>query len=235
MTITFSLETGIVISNTIPPLHIDSWVEAPVVIQVNLTTDNIIQVGAFTGIYGNGRLGHCRIGRYCSIASGIDIASDQHPLNWLSTSMVQYVPNIHGWGDWLTQNGQHYISPRQQFISNAPVTIGNDVWIGTGVFIKSGVTIGNGAIIAAHSVVINDVPPYAIVAGVPATIKKYRFDEIIIDKLQTLCWWHYNIQAIADRVDFKNINSAIASIENEIALGYLAPYYAPIHRLNEPQ
>lgn len=62
--------------------------------------------------------------------------------------------------------------------------IENDVWIGADVTIKQGVKIGNGAVIASHSVVTKDAPPYAIVGGVAAKILKYRFDEVTIQRLQ---------------------------------------------------
>ncbi len=56
-------------------------------------------------------------------------------------------------------------------------TIGRDVLVGRGATIKRGVTIGNGAIIGAGAVVTKDVPRYAIVAGVPAKLIRYRFDQ----------------------------------------------------------
>ena len=64
-----------------------------------------------------------------------------------------------------------------QPVSEAPITIENDVWIGAKVTVIGGVTIGNGAIVAAGSVVTKDVKPYAIVGGVPAKVIRYRFDE----------------------------------------------------------
>lgn len=96
------------------------------------------------------------------------------------------------------------------------MTIGNDVWIGQGVFIKSGVTIGDGAIIAARSAVISDVPPFAIVAGVPATIKKYRFSPDIIEALVSLKWWDYHIQDISNLLDYSDVLGSITTIRNKI-------------------
>lgn len=214
--------SGIIISGKLPCLQRGSWFEPPIVIQATLMPMNLIQIGAFTGIFG-GRLGSCKIGRYCSIAYDVDIASDQHPTDWLSTSMLQYVPDVHGWGHWLKDNGYPYFPPTQPFNSKVPAEIGNDVWIGQGVFIKSGVKIGDGAIIAAHSVVVNDIPPYAIAAGVPAVVKKMRFDEVIINELLELKWWNYSIASI-DGIDFKNISFAIKFLKDKINKNQLQQY-----------
>ncbi|MCY1266989.1 2,3,4,5-tetrahydropyridine-2,6-dicarboxylate N-acetyltransferase [compost metagenome] len=213
--------SGITISGQLPPLHRDSWFESPVVIQAALAPMNLIQIGAFTGIYG-GKLGHCRVGRYCSIAPGVDIASDQHPITWLSTSMIQYVPNIHGWGTWIKENGEKYCEPIEKFSSNNQVTIGNDVWIGQGVFVKSGVHIGNGAVVAAHSVVSKDVPDYAVVAGVPARIIKFRFNDSLIERMGKVEWWNYCVTSL-EGVEFSDPDRALDRIESAIDSGELLP------------
>ena len=70
-------------------------------------------------------------------------------------------------------------------------TIGNDVWIGHGALVRAGVTIGDGAVVAAHAVVARDVPAYAVVAGNPATIKKFRFPPVQIGQLMHAAWWRY--------------------------------------------
>ena len=84
------------------------------------------------------------------------------------------------------------------------VTIGNDVWIGCGAIICRGVNVGNGSVIAAGAVVTKDVPPYAIVAGVPAKVIKYRFPEYIRKQLVGLNWWNLPEDVIKDNFDLFN-------------------------------
>ena len=80
--------------------------------------------------------------------------------------------------------------------SQKNIVIGDDCWIGTNVLIFHGVKIGQGAIVAAGAVVTKDVPPYAIVGGVPAKVIKYRFDEKIIQNLLTL-----NYEILTDKMN----------------------------------
>lgn len=68
----------------------------------------------------------------------------------------------------------------------------SDMMCGSGLMVKimDGVSIGNGAVVAAGAVVTKDVPPYAIVGGVPAKIIKYRFTPDQIEFLQQFKWWN---------------------------------------------
>ena len=89
------------------------------------------------------------------------------------------------------------------------VHIGSDVWIGRGSHLKaagdSGIlTVGDGAVIAADSVVVKDVPPYAIVGGNPAQIIKYRFPPQMIEALLHLHWWDWPLEKIHDNLDVMN-------------------------------
>ena len=94
-------------------------------------------------------------------------------------------------------------------------TVGNDVWIASDVVIYSGVSIGDGAVVAGQSVVTKSVPPYAIVAGNPARIVKYRFEPYIIEKLLKYKWWDLPLEVIRDKIiPCKNIEEVVNVLEN---------------------
>ena len=112
------------------------------------------------------------IGSFCSISDGVRIGLAQHPTEFFSTSSYFYDENN--------------VLDRD---FDKPCIIGNDVWIGSDVLIMGGINIGDGAVLAAGAVVTRDVPPYAIVGGVPAKVLRYRFDEETIKELLELKWW----------------------------------------------
>ena len=93
---------------------------------------------------------------------------------------------------------------------NNNIILEDDVWIGTGALIMSGVKIGKGAIIGARSVVTKNIPPYAIVAGNPATIKNYRFSRELIEKLLKIDFSKFDIDFIRD-----NLNQFYLPIEQD--------------------
>lgn len=127
------------------------------------------------------------IGKFCSISYGVTIPPPEHNYHRLSLHPFIHLPNYGIFND-----GEVIPSDMQ----NKPLRIGNDVWIGCNSTILRGVTIGDGAIIAANALVNRDVPPYAIVGGVPAKIIKYRFNPEVIDKLLELKWWNWSIDKI---------------------------------------
>ena len=101
-------------------------------------------------------------------------------------------------------------------IKPTKIQIGNDVWIGKGCILKSTnpvkpLIIGDGAVIASDSVVVKNVPPYAIVGGNPAQVIKYRFDEKIIESLLRIKWWDWDIDKIHD--NFKYFNQVEKFVE----------------------
>jgi acetyltransferase-like isoleucine patch superfamily enzyme len=153
-----------------------------------------LHLGAFSYAVSGFYFG-CRIGRYCSFGEQIQIGRHPHPMHWASTSPFFYWQ----FKDVLDQplpDGIDLDVHRDFKRSATPVTakltvIGNDVWIGHGAFILPGVQIGDGAVIAAMSVVTKNVPPYAVVAGSPAKIVRYRFPEEQIEALQASKWWEF--------------------------------------------
>lgn len=96
----------------------------------------------------------------------------------------------------IFQHGWENVYDIKDLPVKGDLIIGNDVWIGYDSLIKNGVRVGDGAVIAARSVVVKDVPPYAIVAGNPAKVVKMRFDEKTIERLLRVAWWNWDIEKI---------------------------------------
>ncbi len=137
-----------------------------------------------------------RIGRYSSFGENVQIGRQDHPTDWLSTSPAFYLGDklfdlkdgFAGAEDYHSYSFSHQRVPA----TRAKVTkIGNDVWIGQGAHVRAGVQIGDGAIVAAGAVVAKDVPPYAVVAGNPAVVKKYRFSPELVEALLEARWWRF--------------------------------------------
>ena len=150
-------------------------------------------IGRYSYVGGNSLIINTEIGAFCSIANDVCIGLAGHTLNFISTSPI-FTEKNNGTGTrWNTSSIYAH--------KNQRIQIGSDVWIGYRATILNGAKIGDGAVIAASAVVTKDVPPYAIVGGVPAKILRYRFNEETIKKLTTIKWWNLN-----DDILQKNIN-----------------------------
>ena len=128
------------------------------------------------------------IGKFCSIAHGASFVLNggNHFADRLSTFPFPIFGEAFGApdpGPWPNRGG---------------ITIGHDVWIGWDATILPGVTVGDGAIIATKAVVASDVPPYAIVAGNPAKVVKYRLPEADIARMLKLSWWDWPVERITE-------------------------------------
>lgn len=150
------------------------------------------EIGARTYIGNDTDVEASIIGKFCSIADHCRIGMGRHSLNHLSTSPI-FTQRFNGCKE------QWAFSDISSNICQS-VIIGNDVWIGSHVLINGGVKIGDGAVIGAGAVVVKDVPPYAIVGGVPAKIIRYRFSEEIISKLLEIKWWNMSEEQLKNRI-----------------------------------
>ena len=132
--------------------------------------DSQCKIGSYTYIGSHCFITNSNIGRYCSIANNVSIGQGEHNLSHISTSSL------------------FYNDPYKELTSKE-CEIENDVWIGVGAIILRGVKVGTGSVVAANAVVTKSVPEYAIVAGVPAKIIRYRFKKNTINKIKKTKWW----------------------------------------------
>lgn len=156
---------------------------------------------------------HVLIGRFCSISNGVTfIVGANRPQNSVTTYPLRLGPQNKIFRD---PNKVDKHDPSLD-ANHFQIFIGNDVFIGEGAKIMGGVKIHNGAIIGAGSVVTKDVPPYAVVAGNPAKVIRYRFDKDTIKKLQLIRWWNINPQILQENAALlENVPEFIKKFYND--------------------
>lgn len=178
----------------------------------NLSCLNKVQFGNYNTFYNNvgisntiiddfvyvadgTKINQAIIGKFCSIGPDVRIGLGVHPTNLISTFPAFY-----------STAGQCQISftDENQILEQGKIQIGNDVWIGARALILDNVFIGDGAVIAAGAVVTKNVPPYAIVGGVPAKILKKRFIDEEINELLKFKWWAKDISWIRENSSLFN-------------------------------
>ena len=156
------------------------------------------------------------IGNFVSIGEGVCSFGFEHPIDNLGTSPFFYEENRN-----LFKRVQIKKSKKQ--VKNEGIFIGNDVWIGRRVMIKRGVKIGNGAVVGAGAIVTKDVPDYAVVAGNPAKIIKYRFNDNLIERLKLIKWWNLPVEELI-KIDFNwPILKIIESFEQSQHINFEKP------------
>ena len=164
-------------------------------------------LGDYSYVGRDSRVIHADIGKFCSIAGETKVGMGTHTLDNISTSPI-FTEKKNG-------TGQSWVK-KSSFVPFRRVTIGNDVWIGVRVMIMGGVSIGDGAVIGAGSIVTKDVPPYAVVAGVPARIIRYRFPQQQIDLLLEHPWWNLSEEQLRDQIALFQENENIEEKINQL-------------------
>lgn len=169
-----------------------------------------------------------QVGRYCSIGENVKVLLNMnHDYKNLCMGAVAAWKNISNYHNKLRRSGS--------------LLIGNDVWIGNDVILLDDVVISDGAVIAAGSVVTRNVPPYAIVGGVPAKVIKYRFSEEQIKRLLSIRWWKFSDEELLNNFDimhgdidvfiksfYEQKDSGADNIVNNISKGKVYLYRADL-------
>ena len=144
---------------------------------------------------------NAEIGKFVNIASHVRINPTNHPM-WRATLHHFAYRSI---SHLMADNDDEEVSNwRKQYRT----IIGPDVWIGHGAIVMPGVSVGTGAIIGSGAIVTKDVADYAIVAGNPAKLIRYRVPEDIADALKRIAWWDWSREQIIEAIpDFRSLDA----------------------------
>lgn len=187
---------------------IQSRLLGPVYLNRNTQIGPDVTVGKYFGMNESCFVARATVGAFCAFGARTSINPFNHPIDWLSINEFQYHPKSF---DWVPEYNDFKRLERTPDMFRH-VTIGNDVWSGHNVNVMPGVNVGDGAVIGAGSVVTKDVPPYAVVAGVPATIRRYRFSEKVIERLLRVKWWDLELSDLSD-LPFRDVERCLDLIE----------------------
>lgn len=163
-----------------------------------------VSIGFYS--YSSSILRNVEVGNYCSIAGEVLLSPPQHAVEGFSLAP--------GLGGDAKERG--------------PIIVGHGAWIGTRTIIMDNVRIGNGAIVAAGAVVTKDVPPYAIVGGVPAKVIRYRFPPEVIRRIEATEWWLYDLPQMEgfSEIDWRDVPRTTQAIEDAIRAGKVKKFDA---------
>jgi acetyltransferase-like isoleucine patch superfamily enzyme len=158
-----------------------------------------VALGDFSYVGPGSRLNDTSVGKFSCIASDVLIGLGSHPSrNYVSIHPAFFSPAL---------QAQISFASRSYFDEDSRCAIGNDVWIGARAMILNGLTIGDGAIVGAGAVVTKNVPAYAVVAGVPAKVVRYRFEPAQIAFLTQFKWWDRDVRWLQENfMKFHDIN-----------------------------
>ncbi len=185
-----------------------SKVRGPLFLDCNAQLGPDASIGKYCSLGRDTYIARSTIGSFCPTGARVAINPFNHPSDWLSTHEFQYRGDSYGWVDEYRDLGRLERSPDMFTV----VTMGSDVWTGHNACVMGGVKVGHGAVIAAGSVVTKDVPPYAVVAGVPATIKRFRFGDQLIERLLQSHWWDLELRQLSG-LPFRDVERCLDRID----------------------
>lgn len=177
-------------------------------------TEGDVSLGAYS--YSGSSLTRVRMGNYCSVGADVLFSPPTHPTQWLTTHPVAHAP-------YLFPSFSNTIRAKPWRVFKGEVVLGHDVWVGSRAILMGGVRVGNGAVIGSGAVVTRDVPPYAIVGGVPARVIRYRFPPETIAALEASRWWEYDLGACGEAVAWDDPLTALPTLQTTIGAGTLPP------------
>jgi len=155
--------------------------------------------GDYSYVVNDSSIIYSEIGKFCSIAAHTRINPGNHPMERPALHHFTYRSLSYQLG---ADDDAAFFDWRRAH----KVTMGHDVWIGHGAVILPGVTIGTGAAVGAGAVVSKDVPAYAVVAGVPARMIRFRFDENTQEALLRIGWWDWSRDQLSAALpDFRSL------------------------------
>lgn len=166
-------------------------------------------------------------GRYSQVGESTIVGPPEHPMTMFSThpfafSRPSHMPKMFQMPEFARISPEEADGPSWAE-SETPIdtVIGHEAYVGAGSFVRRGVTVGIGAVIGARSVVTRDVPPYAIVAGSPARVLRYRYPDALIERFLKLAWWNYDLGPIKRDVNWADSERSLEFLEQKAADGAL--------------
>lgn len=168
--------------------EIGAWTEIHPHTRVNEST-----IGDFTYLMERVQLDYTTVGKFASVAAAVRLGPTNHPIDRPTAHHFTYRAEQYDLG---ADDDSIF-----EWRADQPVTVGHDVWVGHGGIVLPGVTVGNGAVVGAGSVVTEDVPPYTVVAGVPAEPIRRRFPESVARRIDATEWWHWDHDTLASRLE----------------------------------